>query len=1064
MRALILVLTLALVAAFAINGCGGRGSSPADALETPATESGDLVPAGLGSLDGLPDPTHELSVTGPGWFELDLFNTLAASGVVNPHPIDELPLVALSSPAYAIYGIYGFDGDNGPTSLRVSAADISGEYYVGFSDYVNGDWSFSGPFTAAATAEIPIDEDHLSPASFTDENGHCFVTVVAEPGNSLTLTKLELGVHGGVAGPAAPFLYSATSNAGGIMLRWWPSDNMLDPDFAGYKVYRADLYAGDFVLLNPGLTMEDFYHDDTAVEGMVYRYHVGAYDVSGNGNVSSTINYTIDPTAMIDPVPVLDIPHGPFYGPLDLTFDMTASFDPEGDPIDTYEIIIMGSATIVAGADPAPVLTLQPGCYKISVGVRAGPRAGYTYHYFKVYPQWNDPVVAKAATPAYNRGLWFSAGIHPVTGELITSSNDLISDQYLAIREQAGGGLDIVSAWVPNNGYCIQSPVVLGDCLITLVESDTSLQLVRHDGSDANIYYSTSSFEQDAAGLAGDGVNRAWLVVCQETGGDYYLHVIPVTTTSSGYHVTAPVGDISFIDAVYNPVVDALDIVYTLTGSNNMYWVRDDLSGSPVVPVEIVPAATCQAPRIAMNPANGRPLVAYRDTADTFVKFTALQSDLATWTAPELIDGTQPNLLLHQLLLDDGYPVALLGHSDGTLNLYRRGATWLKTNVMADSGVMFAMAALVKVPGASGVEVVYRDTTFSLKACHCEYDGTITQRWELPGIEPLGMELHCAAGSDGLHAVYLDSTMGINHLVSADGSSWSDAAGVGAGIHLDLAGTDTGDVYLAYFDTPSMHLKWWDGATWAAVSSIPTDDEHYSILNGKSGTAAVSFACYDTTLNLMTYQECEHGMAPTSTTVDHGNDIWGGIVDTFSTRACLVKGSSPASSHVYLGTWTLTDEYLAVYGGPSMIFQDDYFSRGKGMQYTNHLTYSLYSDSQCFMFTTSLLEKAVLLEKNGILPDRMIELDLGSTVDRSELRRTVSSLTTPCETSVVLFSNLIGEQVYLAWSNFGDWETLDLPDGVENMMSPELVCGMDGRWHLCYRDWVTDNLMCVSTL
>ena len=81
-----------------------------------------------------------------------------------------------------------------------------------------------------------------------------------------------------------------------------------------------------------------------------------------------------------------------------------------------------------------------------------------------------------------------------------------------------------------------------------------------------------------------------------------------------------------------------------------------------------------------------------------------------------------------------------------------------------------------------------------------------------------------------------------------------------------------------------------------------------------------------------------------------------------------------------------------------------------------------------------------------------------------DMRRTVSSVTAWGPTAVGLISNLGGTQVIFEWSNFGDWEVLPLPDGLDYMTMPELVVGYDGRWHLIYRNYRTDQIMCRSTL
>jgi hypothetical protein len=65
-------------------------------------------------------------------------------------------------------------------------------------------------------------------------------------------------------------------------------------------------------------------------------------------------------------------------------------------------------------------------------------------------------------------------------------------------------------------------------------------------------------------------------------------------------------------------------------------------------------------------------------------------------------------------------------------------------------------------------------------------------------------------------------------------------------------------------------------------------------------------------------------------------------------------------------------------------------------------------------------------------------------------------------TAVTLISNMGGEDTWFEWSNYGDWEQLPMPE-MEHMTMPELIVGMDGRWHIVYKNFLTDQIMCRST-
>jgi hypothetical protein len=104
------------------------------------------------------------------------------------------------------------------------------------------------------------------------------------------------------------------------------------------------------------------------------------------------------------------------------------------------------------------------------------------------------------------------------------------------------------------------------------------------------------------------------------------------------------------------------------------------------------------------------------------------------------------------------------------------------------------------------------------------------------------------------------------------------------------------------------------------------------------------------------------------------------------------------------------------------------------------------------------------------VPVQIAELPVGdwiaednAAVLTKEARRTVSCASGAGATAVIMVASWDGVERYFAWSNFGEWQELPLPTGLVTMAAPELVAGMDGRWHILYKDWLTDNIMCWST-
>jgi len=111
------------------------------------------------------------------------------------------------------------------------------------------------------------------------------LTVMDEAGQAATVHAL-LEVTCRVDGPpATPSDFAAVAADGSVSLDW--SAN-LDPDLAGYNVYRSREVSGPFELLVGGLS-QDAYLDDTVVNGTRYWYVLTAEDESGNLSVPTDV-------------------------------------------------------------------------------------------------------------------------------------------------------------------------------------------------------------------------------------------------------------------------------------------------------------------------------------------------------------------------------------------------------------------------------------------------------------------------------------------------------------------------------------------------------------------------------------------------------------------------------------------------------------------------------------------------------------------------------------------------------------------------------------------------------
>lgn len=361
-----LILTLLITSVLMlVFGCGG---SRPEALPTrPEPSAGVTAPqglAGMPDLTGLPAAQHTLSMLGPGWLPLDPQATVStANAALGPGAA--LTLNAAGSMAYAVYGVRGFDGDNGPTSARITLSSLTGQFYIGFSDYVTGAWRFAGPFTGDVSADIPLpagggSSAYTAPSAFTSAAGTCYMVVAVPQGGVLTLTGVELGVQGGVKAPLWTPFEGLSGGDAGCLLSWQPSLSEPDPDFMGYQLERAPLLHGDFAPLTPGLITGTSFLDTTGDMDVLYRYRLAAVDASGNQSLWAEGTGQATTGALTNPVPVLKVPRGPLHSPAQVTLDLSGSYDPAGVGITDYEFSFQIYPKTVSGASPTLTLTLPP--------------------------------------------------------------------------------------------------------------------------------------------------------------------------------------------------------------------------------------------------------------------------------------------------------------------------------------------------------------------------------------------------------------------------------------------------------------------------------------------------------------------------------------------------------------------------------------------------------------------------------------------------------------------------------------------------------------------------------
>src|SRR5690606_13312443 len=101
-------------------------------------------------------------------------------------------------------------------------------------------------------------------------------------------------------------------------LHWLSSPSSLDPDFAGYRVQRKVLFGTSWLDLNAELHVETFYIDDTVELDKFYFYRINSFDTAGHETIG--LPYYMAPGVLPDSRPAVkvDMPDGPFFGPVEL--------------------------------------------------------------------------------------------------------------------------------------------------------------------------------------------------------------------------------------------------------------------------------------------------------------------------------------------------------------------------------------------------------------------------------------------------------------------------------------------------------------------------------------------------------------------------------------------------------------------------------------------------------------------------------------------------------------------------------------------------------------------------
>ena len=1067
-------------------GCGGRGSNLAGVSpDQPAAGAPATTPEisrGLPALAGLAQPGRELSLVGPGFFEIPLDEPVAQQDMTAIP--GNITLDGGTSVAYVVYGVFGFDGDNGPTSARITASAVSTEYYVAFSDYVNNTWVTSGPFTGNAEVEIPNVDAYSSPEAYTSAQGTCYMTLLTGPGHSATFTKVELGVHGGVLGPMAPLNLSADGE-NPFVLYWTSIIDSRDPDFAGYRLERAPLSDGDYAALTPEPIKENYFEDTTAVVGEVYRYRLCSEDTSGNRSVYRHLNAGPHLGSLADPVVVLDLPQGPLMGPANVTFDFTDAFDPEGEAITSYRLSFTWGIPDIDS--PAPVISqmLQPGCYLIQAEVEvAGPpvRSSTNFYYLKVYPAWQStPVVIREPqaplVAPINRLRDCSATINTAAQRLTMFAADFEHVGISVWSAPADNPAALTLRRLPLYYPQISSGDAFDVGASTYYPYSTAegLLLARFDGTTLEQLYDSSDSVSGKITAAYDGM-LVWLITDNFDGLNTNLKFIDSSGSEPDFIAVPATGTLSAIDALYNPATDTVDVVYGDTDSTE--WVRIDTSTQSIVDSANLGATPADDIDLELDPATGRPIVLYSFTARH--RFRQLDA-LNTWEAEVLVDNAVNNYIPLDLIVDDGarYTYFRTGPADQAVLYKETAGIWAPANTVSFAAASGYNVALVPQNGADDNALVFDlDSNFNSYLAQLHNDGTDSVLWQLAPSDAQGIDLQVAGGADGLHAVWRSGgTNFARHALSIDGGvTWSDPGDIGLGYsNLGITANEIGDIYFSCYNAGNAELYWWDGAVFNLRSAFPANSQHRPFLSTLP-LSDTTWCAYETGTSTMHYVDAAEPAYVDNPEVMLENPIWEGVISSGIEDYwfCLVSGAAPSDGYI---SWSLlgADDVVPLYEPAIPPLAELYDSPATwGRTLATTLAYGTFPGiaEQSVFITRGRLFNPVKYVAPLYTPPDMQDMIVGHDVSlftldslfNEELRHTVSCGFGFSATGIVLLNSVDCSRTYFAWSNYTDWEELPLPAAAEHMFSPQLLVGRDGRWHLIYKNWETDQMLSLSTL
>jgi hypothetical protein len=435
-------------------------------------------------------------------------------------------------------------------------------------------------------------------------------------------------------------------------------------------------------------------------------------------------------------------------------------------------------------------------------------------------------------------------------------------------------------------------------------------------------------------------------------------------------------------------------------------------------------------------------------------------------------------------VFQDGQAFLLASTATGQTTLYQRTgpATWIERNTpipATDGGRSCGLCASTVAGQLYGTDGIAVGSVAQSRLFQFDPSDNDTTLMNLPGVNWPVAAYSAAAGTDGLHLVTAVNLIGpLEHWFSADGQTWSNAA-VGYNLSkFQVVGSVTGDVYLGGYNSTSSdgRLYWWDsaGSAWTAepTSIVCSNSGSVSLLGGFFDDE-VTLAGYDSVGMQLNRTSGTHTTVYTPSSYASAGTVWRGQ-QGLSGWFGLIGGADESAASVALLNSSTTDTLF------NPLIQDDFrlmsqlvtgnhsFSSAASLTRSG-LLFSPYNQRLYYQSSYGQLlnPSRTSVEMFGTGATEVLNFggtSLSSFPLETEYRRTSSMATTRAWNAVSLISNLDGSQNRFEWTDGTGWRSEQLPPSMGNMMAPQVVAGYDGRWHIIYYDWVTDEVMIRSTL